>query len=137
MLLQVFYSVYIWLTLLLALWHYISVAHPLRSRRWCTRKRAFLALAAIYTIAPLACISFYLSFAIIENTFQVGDDGKLYLDPFKEHRNKTITVYFVGLSSLAEGHGSLLVEINLWTHGIVNKLVPCLIITIFSVLLIR
>jgi len=123
--------------MLLALWHYISVAHPLRSRLWCTRKRAFRAIAAICITASLACISFYLSFAINEIQLQVGDDGKFYLfDSFKEHLNETITVYFVGLSSLAKGKDSPLVEINLWTHGIVNKLVPCLIIAILIFLLI-
>lgn len=63
---QVFHTISIWLTLLLAVWRYISVAHPLLSRDWCTQDRALLLILLAYVCSPLVCIPLYLTFTIQE-----------------------------------------------------------------------
>lgn len=126
----------IWLIFLWAVWHYILVVHPLSSRKWCTRKRAFLAVVATYIVASLSCISFYLSYTIHENTFLIGDDGESFFNPFEEHHNSSITIYSIGPSSLAAVKDDPLTLINLWTLGIASKIIPCFVMAILSVFLI-
>lgn len=124
---QVFHTISIWLTLLLAVWRYISVAHPLRSRDWCTLDRALLAILLAYVCSPVVCIPLYLTFTIQEQAWRGGQtlDGEQH------------TLYFLGTSELAKANHSLLENINFWTYSVVVKLIPCLALTILSFQLIR
>ena len=61
---QVLHTISIWLTLLLAVWRYISVAHPLKSRLWCTLNRALLAIILAYICCPLLCFPIFLTYTI-------------------------------------------------------------------------
>lgn len=119
---QVFHTISIWLTLLLAVWRYLSVAHPLRSRDWCTLDRALLAILLAYVCSPLVCIPLYLTFTIQEQTVT---------EKALKH-----TVYLLGTSDLARANHSLLENINFWTYSVVVKLMPCVALTILSFRLI-
>lgn len=121
---QVFHTISIWLTLLLAIWRYISVAHPLRSRDWCTLDRALLAILLAYVISPAVCIPLYLTFTIQEQ-------------PYRPANGSEFTLYLLGTSELAKANSSLLENVNFWTYSVVVKLIPCVALTILSFQLIR
>jgi hypothetical protein len=140
---QVFHTISIWLTLLLAVWRYLSVAHPLRSRDWCTLDRALLAILLAYVCSPLVCIPIYLTYTIQETPYQVPSPtnrssslmsnvtAHVLLDEQKNH-----TLYVLGTSELARANDSLLENINFWTYSVVVKLIPCVALTFFSFRLI-
>lgn len=134
--LQVFHTISIWLTLLLAVWRYISVAHPLRSRDWCTLDRALLAILLAYVCSPFVCIPLYLTFTIQEQVWRPQSTLTLSsgLSPSEVPER---TLYFLGTSELAKANHSLLENINFWTYSVVVKLIPCLALTILSFQLIR
>lgn len=135
---QVFHTISIWLTLLLAVWRYLSVAHPLRSRDWCTLDRALLAILLAYVCSPLVCIPLYLTYTIQEQPYRspassltVNGTGFASPDVPMNH-----TLYVLGTSELARANESLLENINFWTYSVVVKLIPCVALTFFSFRLI-
>ncbi len=134
-----FHTISIWLTLLLAVWRYISVAHPLRSRDWCTLDRALLAILLAYVVSPFVCIPLYLTFTIQEQVYRPPTQAPISLassgSPLGEQVERTL--YFLGTSELAKSNHSLLENINFWTYSVVVKLIPCLALTILSFQLIR
>jgi hypothetical protein len=69
---QVLHTISIWLTLLLAVWRYISVAHPLKSRLWCTINRALLAIILAYICCPLLCFPIFLTYTIQVSQLQLA-----------------------------------------------------------------
>ena len=137
---QVFHTISIWLTLLLAVWRYLSVAHPLRSRDWCTLDRALLAIMLAYICSPIVCIPLYLVYTIKEVPWQggaVGGGGQsLSLNDTHQSIEQRM-IYLLGPSELAEANDGLLKNINFWTYSVVVKLIPCLALTILSFQLIR
>lgn len=137
---QVFHTISIWLTLLLAVWRYLSVAHPLRSRDWCTLDRALLAILLAYVCSPLVCIPLYLTFTIQEQPWRppgavVASSGSINGSSLNAVTSE-YTLYFLGTSELAKANHSLLENINFWTYSVVVKLIPCVALTILSFRLI-
>lgn len=133
---QVFHTISIWLTLLLAVWRYLSVAHPLRSRDWCTLDRALLAILLAYICSPLVCIPLYLTYTIQEQSYRspaslTANGTGISPDVPMNH-----TLYVLGTSELARANESLLENINFWTYSVVVKLIPCVALTFFSFRLI-
>lgn len=55
-----------WLTVLLAIWRYLSVRHPVKARAWCSQQRAHHLIFATYVAVIICCIPVYLSFTIIQ-----------------------------------------------------------------------
>lgn len=55
-----------WLTVLLAVWRYISVRHPARARGWCSQSRAHRLIFLTYVSVIVCCIPIYLSLNIIQ-----------------------------------------------------------------------
>jgi hypothetical protein len=147
---QVFHTISIWLTLLLAVWRYLSVAHPLRSRDWCTLDRALLAILLAYVVSPLVCIPIYLTYTIQETPYQVPPPppsnrsaaAQLLANAtgqqhwLLDEQQKNHTLYVLGTSELARANDSLLENINFWTYSVVVKLIPCVALTFFSFRLI-
>ena len=127
---QVFHTISIWLTVLLAVWRYLSVAHPLYARNRCTLDRALLATVIAYVCSPVLCLPHYLTFTIQE---------KLVEAPSLSAANATesVTLYFLGTSELAKAHNGLLENVNFWTYSVLVKIIPCIALTILSLQLIR
>lgn len=125
---QVFHTISIWLTLTLAVWRYLSVAHPLNSRQWCTLNRALIAIVIAYVGSPILCIPTYLTSTIRDKDLTVED-------PLFPDLNETVKVYFVDESEMAKTNKSL-VKINFWTYSVIVKIIPCLALTILSYCLV-
>ncbi|GLG93092.1 Sex peptide receptor [Gryllus bimaculatus] len=77
---RVCHTVSIWLTVTLAVWRYIAVAHPQRNREWCSHKTTFVAIAAAYVLSPLLCVAHYLALTITSGEAPVDSEGnKVYM----------------------------------------------------------
>ncbi|KAG8231122.1 hypothetical protein J437_LFUL010448, partial [Ladona fulva] len=125
--LQVFHTVSIWLTVMLAVWRYIAVGHPLRNREWCGRNRAYRAIAAAYIASPIICSPLYFSASVQSHVISA---------PAPSPPGENITLYLVSLSDLGKARNELLDRVNLWLYGILIKLLPCALLTLLSLALI-
>ncbi|XP_054165015.1 G-protein coupled receptor dmsr-1-like [Oppia nitens] len=118
------HTISIWLTVILAVWRYVSVSFPTDSKQWCNMSRAKCVIFFIYIACPIFCIPNYLTFTINRHQY-----------------NNTIT-YKVGLSELAKSvnwptEDSSLVKINFWMYSVITKLIPCIALTYLSLALVR
>ncbi|CAB3366229.1 Hypothetical predicted protein [Cloeon dipterum] len=109
---QVFHTISIWLTVTLAVWRYLVVRYPTKSREWCSEKGTRYAILAAYVGSSIICIPLYLSFSV--SPFEGG------------------TVYYVRLSKLGGAGGQLLIYINFWIYSVLIKLLPCVILSFLS-----
>ncbi|PNF24887.1 hypothetical protein B7P43_G10168 [Cryptotermes secundus] len=105
---QVCHTVSIWLTVTLAVWRYIAVAHPQRNREWCCMKTTIAAIVSAYVVSPLLCIPLFLAFSIHPKTAIV--------DKYE----------------LGKANSNLLSHINFWVYSVVIKLIPCAALTELS-----
>lgn len=131
---QICHTISIWLTVTLAIWRYIAVAHPQKNRLWCVMRTTLIAIASSYVVCPFIAIPLYLSFSITTSVEQLNLDGyALTADNTGEARN--VTLYKINSSELANKH-SLLLNANLWIYSVAIKLIPCVALTILSLRLI-
>lgn len=115
---QVFHTVSIWLTVVLAVWRYLAIGHPSLNREWCSMKNTSVAIVSAYIFCPILCIPSYLTFAITP-------------------KGNSSTAFLVGFSELSKNNDKFLEKFNFWMYSVHVKLLPCIILTIFSCLLIR
>lgn len=127
---QVFHTISIWLTVLLAVWRYLSVAYPLYSRQRCTLDRALVAILIAYIGSPILCLPQFFSFTIKEANESAGR-------AHSANATSNVTLYTVGYSDLAQANGRFLQNANFWTYSVVIKIIPCITLTILSIQLIR
>ncbi|XP_015793655.1 uncharacterized protein LOC107370176 isoform X2 [Tetranychus urticae] len=115
----VFHSISTWLTILLAVWRLLSVSYPTRSRTWFTMRSAIISIISIYLIVPIFCIPMYLSFTI---------------SPVED----TIGIYYrIDWSELSLKNDKFLKNLNFWVFSVGTKLVPCILLTYFSLAIIK
>ena len=112
----IFHTISVYLTVLLAVWRYLSVAHPLYSRSHCTLRRAKLAIASAYVVSPVLCLPIYLTYTIAQDVNE-RDAYKIWYTRMALDNN--------------------LIAVNFWTYGVIAKIIPCVALTVLSWQLIR
>lgn len=142
MLSQTAHTISIFLTIILALWRYVSVCHP--NNKNAIMKRTFFAILMSYAIAPLISLPYFLSLGVYT------EDIYIYAHNMTEIRNGNFsqilaengggnemimkfTKYFVHSSQFAQRHNAIF----LWVYSVIIKLLPCIALTYFSLQLIR
>lgn len=149
---QISHTISIWLTVTLAVWRYIAVAYPHRSRIWCNMRTTLMAIASAYIVCPFAAITLYLATAIQTTHEIVDNNNKLYKPNSSSDSNNVTTASLISMSSLPAGYKNAtvykiqysdiaynnpsLVTFNLWMYSILIKLIPCFALTILSLRLI-
>lgn len=131
---QILHTTAIWLTVTLAIWRYIAVAHPQKNRLWCNMKTTLIAISSSYVVCPFIAIPIYLSSSIKPSDELLNKNGF----PFKGNNSaeaRNVTLYRVGPSELALSNESFN-NANLWIYSVAIKLIPCLALTILSLRLI-
>ncbi|KAJ4437063.1 hypothetical protein ANN_17198 [Periplaneta americana] len=129
---QVCHTVSIWLTVTLAVWRYIAVAHPQRNREWCCMRTTIAAIISAYIVCPILCIPSFLAFSVQPTIARVDKDGHKikFKDNVEGARN--VTLYVLNISELGKANNDLLRQINFWIYSIVIKLIPCFALTELS-----
>ncbi|KAK3927270.1 Sex peptide receptor, partial [Frankliniella fusca] len=120
---QVLHTISILLTLALAVWRYISIRFPQHTHSLCSQRRCTMAILFSYLLAVVVCIPSYLTISIREVTLL--------------ENNQLVTLYHLGLSDLAKENGEFLYILNFWVYSVLIKLLPCTILTVISVWLIK
>ncbi|KAL4704268.1 hypothetical protein ACJJTC_016286 [Scirpophaga incertulas] len=116
---QILHTASICLTLSLAIWRYIAIKYSDRSHVLCTERRCSIAILASFILPPLLCIPTFMVFDI--HTKNVTDDNGEYNQAYHVDADFQGTLY----------------QINFWVHSVLIKLLPCSILTVISVWLIR
>ncbi|XP_034946219.1 sex peptide receptor-like isoform X2 [Chelonus insularis] len=131
---QICHTVSIWLTVTLAIWRYIAVAHPQRNREWCSYTRTVVAIIGAWIICPLICLPLYFTTEVTPKDEVFTLHGNL---PIANSTEPLIngTVWFVNLSKTMKAN-DLLNLLNFCTYSVVIKLIPCVALTILSLRLI-
>lgn len=130
---QICHTISIWLTVTLAIWRYIAVAHPQKNRLWCGMNTTLVAIASSYVVCPIIAIPLYLSFSITPSVELMNSRGypvnETMVNRTTDVRN--VTIYLVTTSELANENETLL-NANLWIYSVAIKLIPCVALTILS-----
>ncbi|XP_073953473.1 G-protein coupled receptor dmsr-1-like isoform X1 [Choristoneura fumiferana] len=116
---QIMHTASICLTLSLAIWRYIAIKYSDRSHILCTERRCSIAILTSFILPPILCAPTFMVFDI--HTKNITD----------AHGNPGIA-YHVD----PEFNGRLY-QANFWVHGVIIKLLPCSILTVISIWLIR
>ncbi|XP_073953466.1 G-protein coupled receptor dmsr-1-like [Choristoneura fumiferana] len=115
---QIFHTASICLTLSLAVWRYVAIKYSDKSNILCTEGRCSMAILSSFLLPPILCIPTYMVFDI-HTAIVLEATGPMIL-------------YHVD----ADQEGKLY-QINFWVHAVVIKLLPCCILTVISLWLIR
>ncbi|XP_054164377.1 G-protein coupled receptor dmsr-1-like [Oppia nitens] len=116
------HTISIWLTVILAFWRYLAIRSPTSSKTWCSMSRAKYAILCAYLFVPISCLPLFLSFTISD--FALEDKPNQ-------------TFFKVDFSSIAVQNNELLQKLNFWVFSVLLKLIPCVLLTILSLALIR
>lgn len=126
---QVFHTISIWLTVVLAVWRYIAVAYPQKNRDWCKMENTYKAVIAGYIVCPVLCIPVFLSFDVTPTMELLDDNG---FQTKNDSLGTNITVYVVTMSNAEIIKENILQELNFVIYSVVFKLTPSVLLTILS-----
>ncbi|CAG5120406.1 unnamed protein product [Candidula unifasciata] len=115
----VVHSISIWLTVSLAVFRYVFIRYPRRGAKLCSIHRAKLTVFIVCLVVTLVCIPNSVSY-----TLKSEDAGM----------NRTS--WFIGVRDDTPGY-EFLKTFNLWIQAILVKLLPCFLLAILSLLLIK
>lgn len=142
---QACHTISIWLTVTLAVWRYIAIAHPQRNREWCNFRRTVIAITGAYVICPLICMPIYFTTALVSQNEIFDENGDSvnatyynstnYLNESATTNYTNSTLWFVSVSETIKTN-KFLNKLNIWMYSVVIKLIPCLALTILSLRLI-
>ncbi|XP_018328860.1 probable G-protein coupled receptor 139 [Agrilus planipennis] len=119
---QVLHTISICLTLALAVWRYIAIGYPDKNNIYCTESRCTWAILISFVLPILLCTPTYFVVAIKSTT--IVEEG-----------HKQI-LHHTALSDVA-AHNETFLVFNFWMYAVIIKLLPCCLLTIISVWLIR
>ncbi|XP_029159875.1 sex peptide receptor [Nylanderia fulva] len=134
---QVCHTISIFLTVILAVWRYIAVAHPQHNREWCSDKRTFLVIASAYICCPILCIPLYIN-TEVRSGIELLDERGMSINLTKLNDTDVVTnttLYFVKLTETPISN--VLKDINFWIYSVVIKLIPCVALTVLSIKLVK
>ncbi|XP_065209238.1 G-protein coupled receptor dmsr-1-like isoform X2 [Planococcus citri] len=126
---SIFHGVSIWLTIMLAVWRYIAIAYPLREREWCSMKNTRILIAAGYVVLPLIWIPAYFDFYVGPLDTLLDSDGYLT-------SNQTIGIPSTISKMQNRKLSKLLRSLHMTIYGIFLKIVPTVVLAIYSYKLI-
>ncbi|CAG5123995.1 unnamed protein product [Candidula unifasciata] len=113
------HSISIWLTVSLAVFRYVFIRYPRRGAKLCSTYRAKLTVFIVSVVVTLVCIPNSVSY-----TFHTVIN------------NKNQTTWYIDVRMDTPGY-QFLKTFNLWIQATLVKLLPCLLLAVLSILLIK
>ncbi|XP_060587938.1 G-protein coupled receptor dmsr-1-like [Ruditapes philippinarum] len=119
------HSIAIWLTVTLAVFRYVFIRFPRIGAQYCNVQKAKTAVIAVAVVVTIVCIPNSISYELknepaVLHGFNNSNDSLWWID-VKNNTNTDV----------------VLQKFNFWVQAIFVKLLPCFMLTIFSVLLVR
>ncbi|KAJ8915767.1 hypothetical protein NQ315_004579 [Exocentrus adspersus] len=129
---QSFHFISCCITIILAVWRYVAVKFPQNNLKWCSSEKTKATILLTYIFCPFICVPLFLSIDITKLNVFINDHGKIISKPTANQTNlKNTTIYFANYKE-----NTILKDISFYVYGVVIKLVPCILLTVLSVLLI-
>lgn len=129
---QSFHFISCCITIILAVWRYIAVKFPQNNAKWCSNERTKATILLTYILCPFICIPLFLSIDITKMNAFINGEGKVIFKPKLNQTNlRNATIYFANYKQ-----NTILKDISFYVYGVVIKLVPCILLTVLSILLI-
>ena len=125
------HTIAIWLTIALAIFRFVYICYPISGQRLCTLARAKITILAVYVSTAICCITNYLATVIRERQTLVEGIEAINGTDYKQPIRSNIT-YFT-LSSI---ENKKFIQVNYWIQSTIVKLIPCVLLTILTILLI-
>ncbi|KAH3886489.1 G-protein coupled receptor dmsr-1-like [Dreissena polymorpha] len=121
------HSISIWLTVTLALFRYVFIRFPRIGAQHCNIQRAKTAVCAVVIGITIVCIPNSISY-----------EFRSRREP-KQSFNTSETEGMIWFIDVRNGtHADmLLAKFNFWIQAVIVKILPCFLLTMFSVLLVR
>ena len=114
------HTIAIWLTITLATFRYLFICYPAYSVELCSMRRAKAAILAVYVATTIACIPNYLLTSIVKkNRTDIVDSNRTYY----MFIDSALSATFVN-------------TINYWIQAFLIKLIPCVLLTVLTCLLL-
>lgn len=122
---QTGHTISIALTVILAVWRYIAIAHPQKNLAWCNMQNTFGTIIASYFICALLCMSIFF-IQIIHSKVEVhdGDNGP-----------RNVTLYVLQYSYLIDKY-SWIWPTYIWCFSVLIKIIPSIALTFLSLRLV-
>lgn len=125
---QVFHFISCSLTVILAIWRYITITSPHNTRAWCNMRKTLIVIILTYIICPIICCPIFISLTIVEYNQTCGPDGRMLDKNDRVNYTGTTlkrTIYYTT-------HNNYYKAVSFWVYGVVIKLVPCVLLTHLS-----
>ena len=113
----VVHSISIWLTVTLALFRYIFIKYPRQSTYVCTIQRAQLSVVAVTIVTTVVCMPNSATLEI-------------------KRTDNASTTWYINYKENTEAE-KISRTLNFWVQAILVKLVPCVFLTVLSILLVK
>lgn len=120
------------LTVMLAVWRYIALNKPQMNKIWCHPYRTKLAIFASTVLCPFICTPIFLGSNIRGLQHAAYENGTMVAekDLTPETRNRTETIYLLELKPEYQ-------QVTFLIYSVVLKLIPCILLTVLSIFLIK
>ncbi|NP_001308594.1 sex peptide receptor [Tribolium castaneum] len=125
---QSFHFISCCLTVVLAIWQYIAIKFPQNNSKWCSNKVTKITILLTYILCPVICIPLNVSLKIWEKQVPVDENEKIQKTAKTGTHNATIYV--------TDYESEYSQYISSSVYAIAMKLVPCILLTVLSSLLI-
>ena len=125
------HSISIWLTVLLAFFRYIYICHNKLGKKLCTRQNTYIAIVLVFLFCVILCLPSYLVSAIEEIDYITNITNQT------TSLNCTKRLYNLTNSNLDRRTNGLIFRITFIIQAFCVKLMPCLLLIVFSSLLIH
>lgn len=121
------HAVSIWLTVTLAVFRYVFIRFPRQGVRLCNIERAKTACGIVVGAVFLVCLPNCLTYKIVHSQFNETLPNGKYLNG---------SIYWINVKS-STPFWEVVKNMNFWIQAIFIKLLPCFLLTIFSLLLLK
>ncbi|XP_065209245.1 sex peptide receptor-like [Planococcus citri] len=118
-----------WITILLAIWRYIAIAHPLKEREWCNMKNTKIFIIAAYAVGFLAALPHVFEVHVAAIDTLLDSDGY----PTSNRTIGVLTkVYKIHLWEISKTSGFLAAIF----YGIVSRIAAVIVLSVYTYKLI-
>ncbi|KAM3963000.1 myosuppressin receptor [Aphomia sociella] len=130
---QTFHTISIWLTITLAVWRYIAIKFPQKNRTLCNKRNTNIAITVAYAVCPILCLPIYFAMNIRETIIpkNVGENVT-----WNETDSVNTSAIRKPAYALQMTDNTDLLTAIFWIYSVFIKLIPCVVLSILSVLLI-
>lgn len=130
------HTISIFLTVTLAVWRYIAIAHPQKNRLWCNMRTTMLAILSTYLICPLLCALTFCVFRIVPLVELHDTRGvKVRANETAVEGARNVTLFILGYSDYIEEYRWIW-PTYFWVFSAFIKIVPSVALTVLSLRLV-